>query len=60
MAAVPKRRTSKGRRDRRRANDALSKVNYSKDKNTGENKLPHRVNMTTGKYKGRQVMEPKV
>lgn len=55
--ANPKRRTSKARRDRRRAHDALSAPPASKCSNCGETKLPHRACPHCGQYRGRQVME---
>jgi large subunit ribosomal protein L32 len=59
MPAVPKKRGSKARRDRRRAHDALSKVAFVTDKDSQELRLPHHVDLTTGKYKGRQLMPVK-
>ena len=58
MPAVPKKRTSKGRRDRRRSHDALKKTNLIVDKESGEARMTHRIDLATGKYKGRQIMVP--
>ena len=55
----PKRRTSKARRDRRRAHDALSRPASSVCPNCGEPKQPHRVCPSCGEYRGREVVEPK-
>lgn len=56
--AVPKRKTSKQRRNKRRASSyRLNKVTIVKDKQTGEYVLPHRVNLETGMYNGKQVFE---
>jgi large subunit ribosomal protein L32 len=55
----PKRRTSKARRDRRRAHDALNPPATSTCPECGEAKMPHRVCGRCGQYRGREVMEPK-
>ncbi len=52
--AVPKKRTSKSKRNMRRSHHALSPVNYVEDKNTGEIRLQH--HMSEGQYGGRQVI----
>jgi large subunit ribosomal protein L32 len=40
----------------RRAHDALGKNTYVEDKDTGELRRPHHVDLKTGMYKGRQVL----
>ena len=55
----PKRRHSKARTRERRAHDALSVPQFYIDKNSGEAKIPHRVDAKTGTYKGRQVIDVK-
>lgn len=56
--AVPKRKTSKARRDKRRASSyRLPKVTLVKDPQTGEFIVPHRVNPNTGMYKGEKVLD---
>lgn len=57
--AVPKRKTSPSKRNMRRAHDKLSSPNYQEDQETGEFKLRHHVDLKTGMYRGRQVLEPK-
>lgn len=57
--AVPKRKTSPSRRNMRRSHDKLDVPAYVIDKETGELRRPHHVDLTTGRYKGRQVFEPK-
>ena len=54
--AVPKKRTSSSRRDKRRANDRLNKITISFDKNTGEAKLPHHMS-GDGMYNGIEVIK---
>ena len=57
--AVPKRKTSKSRRDKRRSHHKIKSVNIIEDKKSGEFRLPHHVDLKTGFYKGRQVFDPK-
>jgi large subunit ribosomal protein L32 len=57
--AVPKKKTSKSRRNMRRSHHALSKVNVVMDATTGEYKLPHHVSLVDGYYNGKQVIKPK-
>ncbi|MFQ5417074.1 MAG: 50S ribosomal protein L32 [Myxococcota bacterium] len=55
--AVPKRRTSKAKRNQRRAHDALRAPARSRCPQCGEPKLPHRVCATCGTYRGREVIQ---
>lgn len=56
--AVPKRRTGKGRRDRRRANHMkMDKVSLSVCTQCKRPKLPHRVCIHCGFYKGREIVK---
>jgi len=58
--AVPKRKHSKARTNSRRANwKRLDNVDVSICPNCREPKLPHRVCLNCGTYKGRQVMKVK-
>lgn len=57
--AVPKKKTSKSRRNMRRAHDALNKVTVGEEKTTGALRRPHHVS-PEGYYNGRQVTEAKV
>lgn len=54
--AVPKKKTSKSRRDMRRAHHALKPINVVVDKETGEYKLPHHISLKDGTYNGREVI----
>lgn len=56
MTPLPKRKVSKGRRDRRRAHDALTARNLVACSNCSEMRLPHRVCPNCGHYKGREVI----
>jgi large subunit ribosomal protein L32 len=55
----PKRRHSKSRTRQRRAHDALNVPQFYIDKDTGEAKRPHRIDIKTGVYKGRQIIDVK-
>ena len=57
--AVPKRKTSRSRRNKRRSHDKVIIPNIIEDKKSGEYKLSHHIDMKTGYYKGRQVFDPK-
>ncbi|MFH2103194.1 MAG: 50S ribosomal protein L32 [Chloroflexota bacterium] len=59
MPPLPKRKLSKGRRNRRRAHDALQVANLVSCTNCGAMILPHTVCPTCGFYKGREVIEQK-
>lgn len=56
MVPQPKRKHSKGRRDRRRAQDFLVAANLVQCSNCGEMRLPHRVCPKCGHYQGREVI----
>ncbi len=32
---------------------------YVEDKDSGERRRPHHIDLKTGKYRGRQILEPK-
>ena len=55
--AVPKRRHSKTRRDKRRANWKLAAPSLSTCSHCGVFKRPHHVCGACGHYGGREVME---
>ena len=57
--AVPKRKTSKSKRDKRRSHHRIKSVNIIEDKKSGEFRLSHHADLKTGFYKGRQVFDPK-
>ncbi len=57
--AVPKRKTSKSKRNKRRSHHGIRSVNIIQDKKSGEFRLSHHVDLKTGFYKGRQVFDPK-
>ncbi|MDA9569059.1 50S ribosomal protein L32 [Candidatus Pelagibacter sp.] len=58
--AVPKRKQSPSRTGMRRAQSMkLSSKNVVEDKKSGEYRLPHHLDLKTGMYRGRQVLDPK-
>ena len=57
--AVPRRKTSPSRRGMRRSADALKQPSYVEDKDSGELRRPHHIDLKTGMYKGRQVLKVK-
>ncbi|NLI32717.1 MAG: 50S ribosomal protein L32 [Deltaproteobacteria bacterium] len=54
---VPKRKTSKARRDKRRAHDSVSPPSLSRCPQCNEMRLPHRVCPSCGYYRNRVVLE---
>jgi large subunit ribosomal protein L32 len=56
MAPLPKRKHSKGRRDRRRSQDALTAAILVQCSNCGEMRLSHTVCPNCGYYQGREVI----
>ena len=59
MTPHPKRKPSKGRRDRRRSQDALTTANLVACSNCGNKRLPHVVCSNCGYFKGREVYQVK-
>ena len=57
--AVPKRKTSVSKRNMRRSHDSLKSINVILDKDSGEPRLSHKIDISTGMYKGRQVLKKK-
>ena len=57
--AVPKRKVTPSKRGMRRSADALKNPTYVEDKNSGELRRPHHVDLKTGMCRGRQILEAK-
>lgn len=55
--AVPKRKTTPSKRGMRRSHDALQEVNVSPDKKTGENHRRHHMDLKSGTYRGKKIIE---
>jgi large subunit ribosomal protein L32 len=43
----------------RRSHDALKAPTYIEDKESGERRRPHHIDLKTGKYRGRQILPAK-
>lgn len=57
--AAPKRKTTPSKRGMRRSADALKQPAYVEDKTSGELRRPHHIDLKTGMYRGRQILEPR-
>jgi len=55
--AVPKRKTSVSKKKMRRSHHKLSSSNASEDKKSGEYKLSHHIDLKTGFYKGKKILD---
>jgi large subunit ribosomal protein L32 len=56
MGALPKRKISKARRDRRRSHHALTTFHLVACAECGATKRSHHVCLECGKYRGRQIL----
>ncbi|MDE2021624.1 MAG: 50S ribosomal protein L32 [Patescibacteria group bacterium] len=52
-------RHTKGHSGNRRSHHALSEMKVVKDAGSGALRLPHRLDETTGMYRGKQIFSPK-
>ena len=57
--AVPKSKITKSRRGMRRSHDKLKNAAYIEDAESGELRRPHHIDLKSGMYRGRQILEPK-
>jgi large subunit ribosomal protein L32 len=57
--AVPRKKVSRMKKGQRQSHDALSRPSYVEDKESGERRRPHHIDLKSGKYKGRQILPPK-
>ena len=55
--AVPKRKTSVSKKRMRRSHHKLSSINIVEDKKSGEYKLPHHVDLKSGFYNGKKILD---
>ena len=55
--AVPKRKTSPSKRNMRRSHNSIKKINIIQDKDSGEPRLSHRMDISTGMYNGKQILK---
>ena len=54
--AVPKRKTSRSKRNMRRSHDSIDQLNIVLDKDSGEPKMSHRIDLSTGMYNGKAIL----
>jgi large subunit ribosomal protein L32 len=57
--AVPRKKMSKSRIGMRRSGQKMQIVTWIEDKTSGELRRPHHIDLKTGMYKGRQVLDTK-
>jgi large subunit ribosomal protein L32 len=55
--AVPRKKVSRMKRGFRRSADALSAPTYVEDKETGNLRRPHHIDLKSGKYRKRQIID---
>ena len=55
--AVPKSKIPPSRRGMRRSHDKLKNPTYVEDKDSGELRRPHHIDLKTGMYRGRQILD---
>jgi large subunit ribosomal protein L32 len=55
--AVPRKKMSRMKRGMRRSADALRRPVYVEDKDSGELRRPHHIDLKSGKYRGRQILD---
>tara|TARA_B100001540_G_C15304217_1_gene416244 strand:- start:87 stop:260 length:174 start_codon:yes stop_codon:yes gene_type:complete len=55
--AVPKRKTTVSKRNMRRSHHKISNVNVIEDKKTGEYRISHHIDLKTGFYKGKKILD---
>jgi len=57
--AVPRKKMSRSRIGMRRSGHKMKAATWVEDKKSGELKRPHHIDLKSGMYRGRQVLEPK-
>ena len=55
--AVPKRKTSISKKKMRRSYHKLSSANAVEDKKSGEYKLSHHIDLKSGFYNGKKILD---
>ena len=55
--AVPKRKTTVSKRNKRRSHHKISYVNVLEDKKSGEYRISHHVDLKTGFYNGKKILD---
>ncbi len=57
--AVPKRKVSPSKRGMRNSTKKLSVGTFIEDKDSGELRLRHHIDLKTGQYRGREILKPR-
>lgn len=57
--AVPRKKMTKSRIGMRRSGHKMATITWVEDKKTGELRRPHHIDLKSGMYRGRQVLEAK-
>ena len=57
--AVPKRKTTPMKQGLRRSHHGIDAANWVEDTHTGEPKRRHHIDLKTGMYRGKQVVDAK-
>ncbi len=57
--AVPMKKVTRMKRGFRRSGHAEERVTHIEDKDSGERRRPHHIDLKTGRYNGRQILEPR-
>ena len=55
--AVPKRKTTVSKRNQRRSHHKVSNTNVIEDKKSGEYKLSHHIDLKSGYYNGKKILD---
>ena len=55
--AVPKRKTSESRKKMRRSHHRINSLNIIEDKKSGEYKLSHHIDLKSGFYNGKKILD---
>ncbi len=57
--AVPKRKTTPSKRNMRRSHHRAGTQLFAEDKKSGELRRPHHIDISTGMYRGKQILVKK-
>ena len=57
--AVPKRKTTPSKRNMRRSHHRAGTQLFAEDKKSGELRRPHHIDLSTGMYRGKQILVKK-
>ncbi len=58
--AVPKRKTTPSKRNMRRSHHSAGTQSFAEDKKSGELRRPHHIDLSTGMYRGKQIIVKKI